>query len=535
MEYRALPVPGSPSHSIDSESCLREEEEHASLVFDTFSSRSRPRDETLPVTTQPRTLGAHNGTQSSERKFDSSLTKEQHTLGLTITEPALLASSSDWPNRPPGSCRVDKETTAETRDSAGRYKCGHSDSSKGNALMRKPPPLEELGEAEERPFRKGHRRNPAVMHISTSAVTDPLGPSVEQARVSETLASSSADSNPPVCNCSIENLISQLLKSLPPDTALALKHWISTHLELSLRENTVCASRYSMKGSNLRVNGDFVKEQNYDTPGRFKLLAERPSTLASDADDECSAIHAANQTSVGVSRESPTRQKLKVKAPRDHAAVSRFSLDSTELHTDHKHCNTPADSEECARKNTFAKRLLDLFAEPTEIELQMSGVRPGVTSNEPAVVRSSRRSLDQFDIQYPRVTRRSGMELQRTSTSISTKEIPCYSRGLGPGANKDRHYMLRQKLSRLRFRVSGTLDLQPQIDSSILSFGFHGEPLSACNISTVNRGGPIELDEAAGPPSAKAGGRLRRWTKGAKKAIRSCVRQPWRRPSSSRV
>lgn len=533
MEHRVLPVPGSPNHSIGSDPCLREKEGHVSLVSESSSSECLSRDATLPVTTQPHTLGAHNGTQSRERKSDPRLTEEKYTLNHTISEPAPLASSSDRPNSPPGSYKVDKETTAEEiRVSAGRYKCGNFDSCEGNALIRKSPPLEELREAKERPFRKGHRRTPAVMHISTSVAIDPLDPSIEQARVSEALASSSTGSNPPGCNCSTGNLISQLLKSLPPETALALKHWINEHLEFSLKKNAACASRYSMKGSNIRANGDFVKEQNHGTPGSFNVLAEIPSTLASDADDESSAIHEANQTSVGVSSESSTRQKLKVKAPRGHAAVSHFSLDSTELHTDLKQCDTPADSEECARKNIFAQRLLDLFADPTETELKMPGVRPGVTSNEPAVLRSSRHPSDQFDIQYPRVTRRSGLELQRTSTSISTKEVPCQSRGLGLGGNKGRHHMLRQKLSRLRLRVSGTLDLQPQNDSSVLPFGFHGEPLSACNISTVNRGGPIELDEeASGPPPAKADGRLRRWTRGAKKAMRSCVRKPWRRHS----
>ncbi|KFH47283.1 hypothetical protein ACRE_018550 [Hapsidospora chrysogenum ATCC 11550] len=211
------------------------------------------------------------------------------------------------------------------------------------------------------------------MHISTSAAIDPLDPKVEQTRVSETLVSSSTESTPTVCNCSIEDLISQLLKNLPPGTALALKHWISAHLELSLKKNAACASRYSMKVSNLRANGDFVEKQNHGTPGWLNVRAERPpSTPASDADDESSAIHEVNQASVGVSGESPTRQRLMVKAPLDHVAVSHFSLDSTGLHTDLKQCNTPVDTEECALKNTFAKRLLDLFVEPTEIELQMS-------------------------------------------------------------------------------------------------------------------------------------------------------------------
>lgn len=531
------PVPAEiPAEGVDKSSRYEAAAARANVSYNMTDNPSSHglwrQSRTLPVKSDcARTCAQKRASQSSLRKF-------KYTLDPTLSEFASLFNPFDRLAKSPFSKKVDGNAASDDthtlvnqcEDAVHKEASGGTRSAKRNSV-------EALGEAKEKPFCKRHRRNLAAHQISTAEISNSLGPKHDISHRTEEIHILSPQPISPVRQLKVKNSIPQLMKALPPLPDEALEHATEQNKFPVLQAARGC-SKDVVTTNNKTLS---QHKSSRHSPPKFRLRVKKalPPTPDSKSDtDVIDPSECDDKNPIDKTKRPTSKKKLKIKMSRNHLTKPQPTDNGTVLRSPAmKQCNSLVDLELCSRKDMFTSqcRLDAAFTRRvSERTNEANSLVPGV---EYATLGASPQPSDQFDIQYPQSPCRmtAGPRASASTTTGTLHETRSWS----SEADMDSHYGLRQKFSMLRLRIGGTQRgkstkaLGTQAMGPPFAFGVQGVPMSTREGSDVDGQKPSKSECATSTRSDKAEGRVRRWAKGAKRAVRLCVRRTLDRSSTS--
>ena len=384
-------------------------------------------------------------------------------------------------------------------------------------------------------FRKGHRRNLATARISTSNLVE-VGISTNQVVETETPEACLSPHSHTVENATRASSIdSSLMKaSSPVYTTELIKSRVNSRSPVGITCNV-------QRKNSQDLNDHSDSETQEDLP-KFRVRLKHSATL--DTSSESEPMSASDLEQVVSQEESanPLQRRLRIRiakgprAGRAHAGLDGTVLRSPAL----KQCNSLADLEHCVRMDMFTNRCQvgEVFSEKNMEESNVFSSNAKSTISTSRKLKSCEESSPNLDIQSSTLPTSEQIDPGSRGQKSSRPRILRHARSLGSDiGHSSSNRGIREKLSFLKLRMNGAhqgrefRDEHAVLPSRIL------EESKEDTVSSKEMTQSEQSDlckKQSTPPQRSTKKLLRRWTRGARKAVRSCVKRTLDRSTDSK-
>lgn len=377
---------------------------------------------------------------------------------------------------------------------------------------------------EEKEFQKRHRRNLAALRISTTGLGGSDSKPQNVPRTSEEIPILSPEPISPARELRVKNSIPQLMKkALPPLPG-------STGLNLAENQEHMVGAPPNDSSIGSNMSGVKLPEVNFGisparhaSPQKFKLKVRKSLTQDADCQGQTPTPSSTNGISPAPASASPGRRRLKIKISRTQLGKGLGGCQGTVIRSPAlKQCNSLADLEYSSRRHMFTKPNYMMDQSATH---KLEGARPALSNqiDDDEVLASPLCDAGDLGIDCLEIAK--SLELKTPSLISPVNEIqPEETRGISPHEIKPREHGLRQKISLFHLRLGSTPSKKCKRAPTPLPFSL--QEMSGCARGmTIDHQMLNPPNEIVSKRSGRVGIRVRKWARGAKRVVRSCVKK----------
>ncbi|CAG9971012.1 unnamed protein product [Clonostachys byssicola] len=377
---------------------------------------------------------------------------------------------------------------------------------------------------EEREFQKRHRRNLAALRISTTGLGGTDSKPQNVPRSSEEIPILSPEPISPARELRVKDSIPQLMKALPPlpgSTGPNLAENQEHMVDAPPNDSSMGSNMPSVELTEVNFGSSPAR---HTSPQKFKLKVRRSLTQDADCQGQPPAPSSTNGISPAPASASPGRKRLKIKISRTQLGKGLGGCQGTVVRSPAlKQCNSLADLEYSSRRDMFTKPnyMMDQSAMH-----KLEGARPALSTqvdNDDALASPL---WDAGDLGINCLEIAKSLELKTPSLISPVNEIqPGETRSMSPHEIKPREHGLRQKISLFHLRLGSAPSKKCKRAPTPLPFSSLQEMSGYAQGMTIDHQMLNPPNEIASKRSGRVGIRVRKWARGAKRVVRSCVKK----------